>query len=240
MFSLRSLRLRDAGEHRHQAGHARDRRRRGDRARGHVGHARGGHRRRQMPKLCATDTLKAFGSCRLCLVEIEGRKGYPASCTTAVAPGMKVKTQSEKLTRLRRGVIELYVSDHPLECDTCPATGGTASCRTWRGESAARRTAMPRWRAPLGRGRRRQQPVFRLRSRAVHRLLALRARVRRSAGHFRADDRGPRVRLAGRRRARTNRFMDSECVSCGACVEACPTGALTRSRSIAGHRPTRR
>ena len=51
----------------------------------------------KMPKLCATDTLKAFGSCRLCLVQIEGRKGYPASCTTTVAAGMKVRTQSKKL-----------------------------------------------------------------------------------------------------------------------------------------------
>src|SRR5688572_31350893 len=69
----------------------------------------------RIPKLCATDTLKAFGSCRLCLVEIEGRKGYPASCTTEVAPGMKVKTQSDTLARLRRGVMELYLSDHPAE-----------------------------------------------------------------------------------------------------------------------------
>jgi len=77
----------------------------------------------KVPKLCATDTLKAFGSCRLCLVEIEGRKGYPASCTTTVAAGMKVSTQSPKLTQLRRGVIDLYVSDHPLECVGCPAEG---------------------------------------------------------------------------------------------------------------------
>src|SRR5438445_12531468 len=67
----------------------------------------------KVPKLCATDTLKAFGSCRLCLVEIEGRKGYPASCTTTVAAGMKIRTQSDKLLQLRRGVIDLYVSDHP-------------------------------------------------------------------------------------------------------------------------------
>src|SRR6202051_713812 len=70
----------------------------------------------QVPKLCATDTLKAFGSCRLCLVEIEGRKGYPASCTTPVAAGMKVRTQSDKLSSLRKGVLDLYISDHPLEC----------------------------------------------------------------------------------------------------------------------------
>ena len=77
----------------------------------------------KVPKLCATDTLKAFGSCRLCLVEIEGRKGYPASCTTTVAPGMKIRTQSEKLTQLREGVMDLYISDHPLECVSCPANG---------------------------------------------------------------------------------------------------------------------
>ncbi|HET9475241.1 MAG TPA: 2Fe-2S iron-sulfur cluster-binding protein, partial [Steroidobacteraceae bacterium] len=71
-----------------------------------------------IPKLCATDTLKHFGSCRVCLVEIEGRKGFPASCTTEVAAGMKVHTQSESLTKMRRGVLELYVSEHPMgTCD---------------------------------------------------------------------------------------------------------------------------
>src|SRR5258706_2334480 len=77
----------------------------------------------RVPKLCATDSLEAFGSCRLCLVEIEGRKGYPASCTTAVAAGMKVHTQTPKLADLRRGVMELYISDHPLDCLTCSANG---------------------------------------------------------------------------------------------------------------------
>src|SRR5215470_9798417 len=76
-----------------------------------------------IPKLCATDTLKAFGSCRLCLVEIEGRRGYPASCTTLVADGLKVSTETPKLQQLRRGVMELYLSDHPLDCVSCPANG---------------------------------------------------------------------------------------------------------------------
>src|SRR4026209_460342 len=70
----------------------------------------------QIPKRCATDTLKAFGSCRLCLVEIDGRRGFPASCTTFVADGIKVRTESPRLTSLRRGVMELYLSDHPLDC----------------------------------------------------------------------------------------------------------------------------
>src|ERR1700761_1540922 len=59
----------------------------------------------KVPKLCATDTLNSFGSCRLCLVEIEGRNGTPASCTTPVAPGIAVHTISDNLRRLRRGVM---------------------------------------------------------------------------------------------------------------------------------------
>ncbi|MEJ7734977.1 MAG: 2Fe-2S iron-sulfur cluster-binding protein, partial [Polyangiaceae bacterium] len=77
----------------------------------------------RIPKLCATETLEAFGSCRLCLVEIEGRRGYPASCTTVAEAGMKVRTQSPALAKLRRGVMELYISDHPLDCLTCPSNG---------------------------------------------------------------------------------------------------------------------
>ena len=76
-----------------------------------------------IPKLCATDALDAFGSCRLCLVEIAGRKGDPASCTTPVEEGMAVTTQNGKLARLRRNVMELYISDHPLDCLTCAANG---------------------------------------------------------------------------------------------------------------------
>ena len=51
----------------------------------------------EIPKLCATDMLPSFGSCRLCLVEIDGRAGTPASCTTPVAEGMVVHTQTEQL-----------------------------------------------------------------------------------------------------------------------------------------------
>src|SRR5579864_3210566 len=79
----------------------------------------------KVPKLCATDTLKAFGSCRLCLVEIEGRKGYPASCTTTVAAGMKIRTHSDKLMQLRRSVMELYLSDYPLEREPSEAEART-------------------------------------------------------------------------------------------------------------------
>jgi formate dehydrogenase major subunit len=77
----------------------------------------------EIPKLCATDSIDPFGSCRLCLCEIEGRKGTPASCTTLVANGIKVSTQNDRLAKLRKGVMELYISDHPLDCLTCAANG---------------------------------------------------------------------------------------------------------------------
>ncbi len=77
----------------------------------------------QIPKLCATDSLEPFGSCRMCLVEIDGRRGTPASCTTPAENGMVVHTQTARLAKLRRGVMELYISDHPLDCLTCAANG---------------------------------------------------------------------------------------------------------------------
>ena len=72
-----------------------------------------------IPTACATDSLAAFGSCRLCLVEVEGGKGVPASCTTPCADGAVVQTRTEQVQRLRRGVMELYLSDHPADCAGC-------------------------------------------------------------------------------------------------------------------------
>jgi 2Fe-2S iron-sulfur cluster binding domain/NADH-ubiquinone oxidoreductase-G iron-sulfur binding region len=91
----------------------------------------------KIPKLCATDMIEAFGSCRLCLVEIEGRAGTPASCTTPVAPAMVVKTQTERLKALRKGVMELYISDHPLDCLTC-TTNGNCELQTEAGNVGLR------------------------------------------------------------------------------------------------------
>ena len=104
--------------------HADHRWRIGQRARGHLDHARGdGDWAPKSPSSAPPTSLEAFGSCRLCLVEIEGRNGTPASCTTPVAPGMVVTPRRERLEALRKGVMELYISDHPLDCLTCAANG---------------------------------------------------------------------------------------------------------------------
>ena len=79
----------------------------------------------QIPKLCATDMVDAFGSCRLCLVEIEGRNGTPASCTTPAENGMVVRTQhsSPVADKAQQGVMELLLINHPLDCPVCDKGG---------------------------------------------------------------------------------------------------------------------
>ena len=184
-----------------------------------------------IPKLCATDQLDAFGSCRMCLVQIEGMKGLPASCTTPVAQGMKVTTQNKQLADVRRGVMELYISDHPLDCLTCPANGhcelqdmaGVVGLREVRyGYEGANH---------LKAEKDESNPYFTFDpskcivcSRCVRACdevqgtLALTIQARGFDSKVSASQDNP--------------FMDSECVSCGACVQACPTATLSEKTLI--------
>jgi formate dehydrogenase major subunit len=179
----------------------------------------------QIPKLCATDSLDPFGSCRLCLVQIEGARGLPASCTTPAAEGMKVCTQNKRLADVRRGVMELYISDHPLDCLTCPANGncelqdmaGAVGLREVRygyeGENhlvADKDTSNPYFQ---------YDP-----SKCIVCSRCVRA-CSEVQGTFALtiDGRGFDSRVSP---GQNQDFMDSECVSCGACVQACPTATL--------------
>src|SRR5262245_28056893 len=194
--------------------------------------------RTQIPKLCATETLKAFGSCRLCLVEIEGRKGYPASCTTEVAAGMKVRTQSATLDRLRRGVMELYLSDHPAELvsDQRPVRteikemAQRIGCTHNRyGADGARHIG-----APVDDS----NPYFRFDPNACIVCSRCVRACDEVQGTFALtiEGRGFESRVAA---SQGESFLASECVSCGACVEACPTTALQEKSLIAGTVPER-
>nr|MDQ3294376.1 formate dehydrogenase subunit alpha [Actinomycetota bacterium] len=179
----------------------------------------------EIPKLCATDSLAAFGSCRLCLVEVDGRPGSPASCTTPVAPGMVVRTQTPRLERLRRGVMELYVSDHPLDCLTCSDNGdcelqdmaGAVGLRDVRyGYAGDNHLDEPTDTS---------NPYFEYDpSKCIVCSRCVRA-CEEVQGTFALTIAGrgfgSRV-VAGAGQS----FMDSDCVSCGACVQACPTATL--------------
>ncbi|MEW6598389.1 MAG: formate dehydrogenase subunit alpha [Pseudomonadota bacterium] len=184
-----------------------------------------------IPKLCATDSLEAFGSCRLCLVEIAGRAGTPASCTTPVAEGMAVSTQSPQLAKLRRGVMELYISDHPLDCLTCAANGdcelqdmaGQVGLREVRyGDEGETHLDLPCDAS---------NPYFEFDpakcivcSRCVRACDEVQGTLALSV-----EKRGFSSKIAA---SQAEPFLQSECVSCGACVQACPTAALTEKSVI--------
>ena len=179
----------------------------------------------QIPKLCSTDMLEPFGSCRLCLVEIEGQRGYPASCTTPARDGMKIRTQTDRLADLRRGVMELYISDHPLDCLTCPANGhcelqdmaGAVGLREVRyGYDGDNHLDAPKDTS---------NPYFTFDpSKCIVCSRCVRA-CEETQGTFALtiDGRGFESQIAA---GMNEPFMDSECVSCGACVQACPTSTL--------------
>lgn len=183
-----------------------------------------------VPKLCATDSLEAFGSCRLCLVEIEGRRGYPASCTTPVAAGIKVKTQTSKLADVRRGVMELYISDHPLDCLTC-ATNGDCELQDMAGAVGLREVRYGYdGENHLGQAKDESNPYFTFDpSKCIVCSRCVRA-CEETQGTFALtiQGRGFESKVS----PGNQNFLESECVSCGACVQACPTATLIEKTVI--------
>ncbi|MBF23634.1 MAG: formate dehydrogenase subunit alpha [Pusillimonas sp.] len=184
-----------------------------------------------IPKLCATDSLEAFGSCRLCLVEIEGRRGYPASCTTPVEEGMVIRTETPKLHDLRRNVMELYISDHPLDCLTCPANGD-CELQDMAGVVGLRNVRYGyEGQNHLNDATDESNPYF---SYDPSKCIVCSRCVRACEdiqGTFALtiDGKGFESRIAA---GQNEDFLGSECVSCGACVQACPTSTLTEKTVI--------
>ena len=179
-----------------------------------------------IPKLCATDNIAAFGSCRLCLVEVDGMKGTPASCTTPAAEGMVVHTQTPRLQKLRKGVMELYISDHPLDCLTCSANN---DCEL-QDQAAAVGLRDVRYgyagENHLGLEADTSNPYFDFDpSKCIACSRCVRA-CDEVQGTFALtiDGRGFASKVSAGQAG--DDFLSSECVSCGACVQACPTATL--------------
>ena len=192
-----------------------------------------------IPKLCATDRLDAFGSCRMCVVDIEGRKGTPASCTTPCEDGMVVNTQTPHVAKIRRGVMELYISDHPLDCLTCPANGdcelqdmaGVVGLREVRyGFDGENHLDAPKDES---------NPYFTF---DASKCIAC-SRCVRACGEVQGtfaltiSGRGFGSKVSA---SAGESFLQSECVSCGACVQACPTSTLQEKTVIELGTPTRK
>jgi formate dehydrogenase major subunit len=196
----------------------------------------------EIPKLCATDMVEAFGSCRMCLVEIDGVRGTPASCTTPVVEGMVVRTQTERLKQIRKGVMELYISDHPLDCLTCAANGdcelqdvaGAVGLRDVRyGYEGENHVFQSRAGEVNDRflPKDESNPYFTYDpAKCIVCSRCVRA-CEEVQGTFALtiEGRGFDSRVSA---GMHESFLGSECVSCGACVQACPTATLTEKSVI--------
>jgi len=191
-----------------------------------------------IPKLCATDSVAAFGSCRVCLVEIEGKKGFPASCTTPVEAGMIVHTRTERLESLRKNVLELYISDHPLDCLTCASNG---DCEL---QDMAAATGLREVRYGHEGKRHRyseidtSNPYFQFdSSKCIVCSRCVRA-CSEVQGTFAltVEGRGLDSKISA---SGMPDFLSSDCVSCGACVQACPTATLVE-RTLVESGPSER
>ncbi|KAB2321293.1 formate dehydrogenase subunit alpha [Betaproteobacteria bacterium SCN1] len=190
-----------------------------------------------IPKLCATESLEAFGSCRLCVVQVKNRRGYPASCTTLVEEGMEVTTENDALFRLRRGVMELYISDHPLDCLTCSANGN-CELQDMAGRVGLREVRYADGHNHLAEAADASNPYFNYDPAKC----IVCSRCVRACGEVQGTfaltttERGFDSRIAA---AGGTDFLSSECVSCGACVAACPTAALMEKSVIELGQPQR-
>jgi formate dehydrogenase major subunit len=178
-----------------------------------------------IPSLCASHHLAPHGSCRLCLCEVEGQSGTPASCTTPVRDGMVVQTENARLNRHRHNIVELYLSEHR---EDAPLPGPL--------EELARSYGVKRVRYPNLTHRKRaavrdeSNPFFTFDNAACISCARCVRACDEIQGTFALTmvERG----FDARPMAGGGSFAASNCVSCGACVKECPTGAL-QEKSVA-------
>jgi formate dehydrogenase major subunit len=192
-----------------------------------------------IPTLCDAPNLKAFGSCRVCSVEValaqDGPRRTKASCHTMVEPGMFIYTESADIQKLRKNIIELVLTDHPLDCLTCEVNG---NCEL---QDVAARVGIRKVRYPEGKNHLEREKDLShpyMTSDLSKCIMCYRC--------VRACDevQGQLVlSVAGRGfdskiiKGFDQSFFESDCVSCGACAQACPTSAISdiyQSKALVG------
>ena len=187
-----------------------------------------------IPTLCHDTKLEPVGACRLCVVEIERVRGFPASCAFPASNGMVVKTASPQIDRMRRNIVELLLSDHPSDCLTCPqnnrcelqTVAAYVGVRQMRFEGERRQYAIDD-----------SNPFY---ERDLERCILCGKCVRvcaevqgRDAIHY--AYRGLETKIST---MLDRPVLQSTCESCGQCVDICPTGALRAKSAVRPGTPT--
>jgi NADH dehydrogenase/NADH:ubiquinone oxidoreductase subunit G/NAD(P)H-flavin reductase len=200
-----------------------------------------------IPSLCTHSSLSPFGACRLCVVEIEGMRGYPTSCTTPAADGMVVQTDTEALRNLRRNILALMMLEHPSACLVCgrreqcelyrPAAeraGSTTGCHTCNNKEVCEVRILS---DELGLTELPVPPVYH--ERPIERsepfmdrdlnLCILCGRCVRICKYHQGKSvidfvgRGSKTCIG---QAFGHSLLEAGCQFCGSCVDVCPTGSL--------------
>lgn len=175
-----------------------------------------------IPRLCKDPDLSDLGACRLCVVEVEGKKNLPPACVTAVAQGMVVHTASPKVTEARRTILELLIANHPLDCLTCEKMSNCMLAR-YCYEYGVKSSPFA--------GEKHNYPVDDSNPfiyRDPNKCIMCGKCVRACAEITGKDNldfayRGFNIKVAP---FGDTSFLESDCVFCGNCVSVCPTGAL--------------
>lgn len=202
------------------------------------------HEQAVIPTLCDAPNLEPFGSCRVCSVEVALTQGGPArvqaSCHTPVMPGSYIYTDSEKIKKLRKNIIELVLTDHPLDCLTCEVNNN-CELQTVAARVGIRDVRYPDGKNHLDRKKDLSHPYMTMDlSKCINCYRCVRA----------CDEvQGQLVlSMSGRGfdskiiKGNDDSFFESDCVSCGACAQACPTSAISdvfESKSVAADKKVR-
>ena len=191
-----------------------------------------------IPTLCDAPNLDPFGSCRVCSVEVglsaDGPFRAQASCHTPVMPGSFILTDSDKIKKLRKNIVELVLTDHPLDCLTCEVNNN-CELQTVAARVGIRDVRYPEGKNHLDRTKDLSHPYMTMDlSKCINCYRCVRA----------CDEvQGEMVlSMSGRGfdskiiKGNDVSFFESDCVSCGACAQACPTSAISdvfESKSVA-------
>lgn len=182
----------------------------------------------KIPTLCDHPALAPIGACRMCLVEIKGQRTLQPACTFPITEGMEVQTNSPSVIEARRFVLELLLSDHPLDCMTCDSTG-SCELQDLMYEYGVKQTRFP--------GVQHTYPVddpnpFILRD---YNKCILCRRCVRACSEINGVEAIGIVWRGFRSKPGTafdGNLEDSPCEFCGMCVELCPTGALLPKQAL--------
>tara|TARA_B100002003_G_scaffold31174_2_gene26338 strand:+ start:1948 stop:4770 length:2823 start_codon:yes stop_codon:yes gene_type:complete len=201
-----------------------------------------------VPYLCYHPGMKSYGACRMCVVSVEGQRGFPAACTLPVAEGMKVQTESKDVNELRRSVMEMLIAEHPNGCLTChriDICGPTNVCLRHVSVNDRCVTCPKNERCELKDtvrylGMNLESPLqYKYRQIPLevadpfydrdYNLCIVCARCVRACEELRGDDAIGMTERSGQALVGTSfgtSLLESGCEFCGACIDVCPVGAL--------------